>query len=347
VPVAVFPESSPRKVQVSVQANVANAQGDLRLELPAGWSASPASMSFQIPLAGEAREITFEVTPPAGETTASLHAVARVSGRDIGSGMHVIDYPHIPPQTVFPSAAIKLVRSNIKVTAKKVGYIMGAGDEMPDALRQLGIEVTLLSESDLAQGDLSRFDAIVAGVRAYNVRADVRANQPRLMRYVENGGTYIVQYQTGDSPDPNAQRNQPGPPPGLVFGQPSQPVTTNLGPYPFLVPGGNKYRVTVEEAPVGIPHADSPLLQYPNHISPKDFEGWVQERGVYFAVQWDPKYQTVVESHDPGEDPLPGGEIWTRYGKGVYIFTAYSWFRQLPAGVPGAYRMFANLLSAK
>jgi LmbE family N-acetylglucosaminyl deacetylase len=348
VPVAVFPESSPRKVQVSVQANVANAQGELRLDLPAGWTASPASMPFQIPLAGEAREITFEVTPPAGETTASLHAVAKVSGREIGSGMHVIDYPHIPPQTVFPTAAIRLVRANIKVTAKKVGYIMGAGDGMPDALRQLGIDVTLLSESDLAQGDLSRFDAIVAGVRAYNVRADVRANQPRLMKYVENGGTYIVQYQTGDSPDPNAQRNnQPGPPPGLVFGQPSQPVTTNLGPYPFLVPGGNKYRVTVEEAPVGIPHADSPLLQYPNHINPKDFEGWVQERGVYFAVQWDPKYQTVVESHDPGEDPLPGGEIWTRYGKGIYVFTAYSWFRQLPAGVPGAYRIFANLLSAK
>jgi hypothetical protein len=263
--------------------------------------------------------------------------------------MHVIEYPHIPPQTLFPASAIKLVRSNIKVTAKKVGYIMGAGDEMPDALRQLGLEVTLLSESDLAQGDLSRFDAIVAGVRAYNVRADIRANQPRLMKYVENGGTYVVQYQTGDSPDPAAQRNpQQTPPPGFGFGgPPTQPVTTNLGPYPFAVPGGNKYRVTVEEAPVAFPHADSPLLQYPNHINPKDFEGWVQERGVYFATQWDPKYQTVTESHDPGEDPLPGGQIWTRYGKGVYIFTAYSWFRQLPAGVPGAYRMFANLLSAK
>jgi hypothetical protein len=171
------------------------------------------------------------------------------------------------------------------------------------------------------------------------------------MKYVENGGTYVVQYQTGDSPDPTAPRNAnpPTPPPG--FGgfpqQNSQPVTTNLGPYPFAVPGGNKYRITVEEAPVAFPHPDSALLQYPNHINPKDFDGWVQERGVYFAVQWDPKYQTVISSHDPGEDPLPGGEIWTRYGKGVYIFTAYSWFRQLPAGVPGAYRMFANLLSAK
>jgi LmbE family N-acetylglucosaminyl deacetylase len=348
VPVAVFPDAAPRKVQVSVQAKTPNAEGALRLDLPAGWKAAPAIMPFKIALSGEAREMTFEVTPPAGETTATLRAVAKVAGRDIGSGMHVIEYPHIPPQTLFPSSAIKLVRSNIKVTAKKVGYIMGAGDEMPDALRQLGIEVSLLSESDLAQGDLSRFDAIVAGVRSYNVRADIRANQPRLMKYVENGGTYVVQYQTGDSPDPNAQRNpQQGPPPGFGPPQNTQPVTTNLGPYPFAVPGGNKYRVTVEEAPVTFPNADSALLQYPNHINPKDFDGWVQERGVYFAAQWDPKYQTVTESHDPGEDPLPGGQIWTRYGKGVYVFTAYSWFRQLPAGVPGAYRMFANLLSAK
>ena len=349
VPVAMFPDASAKKVQVSVQANTANAAGELRLDLPAGWKAQPATMPFQIALAGEAREMTFQVTPPAGEAMAAMRAVAKVGGRDIASGMQVIAYPHIPPQTLFPTAAIKLVRSNIKVTAKKIGYIMGAGDEMPDALRQLGLEVALLSESDLAQGDLTRFDAIVAGVRAYNVWSDIRANQPRLMKYVENGGTYIVQYQTGDSPDPNAPRNpnQPVLPPGFGLPQNTQPVTTNLGPYPFAVPGGNKYRITVEEAPVTFPHADSPLLQYPNHINPKDFEGWVQERGVYFAARWDPKYQTVLASHDPGEDPLPGGEIWTRYGKGVYIFTAYAWFRQLPAGVPGAYRMFANLLSAK
>src|SRR4029453_5784520 len=151
---------------------------------------------------------TSEGAAPAGGSAASLRAVAKVGGRDIANGMTVIAYPHIPPQTLFPTAAIKLVRSNIKVTAKKVGYIMGAGNERPAARGQLGSEVTLLSESDLGQGDLSRFDAIVAGVRSYNVRADVRANHPRLMKYVENGGTYVVQYQTGDSPDPNAPRNQ-------------------------------------------------------------------------------------------------------------------------------------------
>src|SRR5664280_296698 len=211
-PVALFPDTAARQVQVSVRANVANAQGDLRLEVPAGWNASPPSRSFQIAVPGEQRIMTFEVTPPAGETTASLRAVAKVNQRDIASGIQAIAYPHFPPQTLFPPSDIKLVRANIKVTAKKVAYIMGAGDEMPDALRQLGLDVTLLSQSDLEQGDLSRFDAIVAGVRAYNVRADIRANQPRLLDYVKNGGTYVVQYQTGDSPDPTAPRGQQQPP---------------------------------------------------------------------------------------------------------------------------------------
>jgi hypothetical protein len=217
---------------------------------------------------------------------------------------------------------MKLVRADIKVTAKRVGYIMGAGDDMPDALRQMGVEVALLGPSDLDQGDLSRFDAIVAGVRAYNVRADLRANQPRLLEYVRNGGTYVVQYNTGDN-------------------------ALNMGPYPFTVPPGTRWRVTVEEAPVAFPDPASPLLTSPNRITPADFEGWVQERGLYFSTQWDPRYQTVMASADPGEAPLAGGELWTRYGKGVYIFTAYAWFRQLPAGVPGAYRLFANFLSAK
>ena len=157
------------------------------------------------------------------------------------------------------------------------------------------------------------------------------------MDYVRNGGTYVVQYQAGEG----------GRGPGGPAGQQPEPVSSNIGPYPITIPAGNGYRVTVEEAPVTFPHADSPLLQAPNHISEKDFEGWVQERGLNFATKWDPHYQTVLASHDPGEQPLEGGELWTRYGKGVYIFTAYSWFRQLPAGVPGAYRLFANLLSAK
>jgi hypothetical protein len=141
------------------------------------------------------------------------------------------------------------------------------------------------------------------------------------MEYVNNGGTYVVQYMSAGA--------------------------QNIGPYPITIPGGNGYRVTVEEAPVTFTHPDSPLLLQPNKIGPKDFEGWVQERGLLFATQWDPRYQTLFSSGDPGEQPLEGGLLWTRYGKGVYIFTSYAWFRQLPAGVPGAYRIFANFLSAK
>jgi len=244
-----------------------------------------------------------------------------VSGRDIAVGMQTIDYPHIPVEVLFPASDVKLVRAGIQVSVKNVGYIMGAGDEVPHALQQLGLNVTLLNEADLVKGNLARFDAIVAGVRAYNVRADLRANQSRLLDYVRNGGTYVVQYMSAGA--------------------------QNIGPYPITIPAGNGYRVTVEEAPVTFTHPDSRLLQFPNHITQKDFEGWVQERGLLFSTEWDPKYETVLASGDPGEKPLEGGELWTHYGKGVYIFSTYVWFRQLPAGVPGAYRLFANMLGAK
>jgi hypothetical protein len=320
--VAVFPQAAGRMVHVAVAANTVKAAGNLKLELPEGWTAEPATQSFQIGGAGEAQELTFRVTPPQSTATGTARAVATVGGREISSGMQVISYPHFPPQTLLPPAEMKLARADIEVTARRIGYIAGAGDEMPAALRQFGVEVTLLGPAEVAQGDLSHFDCIVAGVRAYNVRADLRANHPRLIEYVNRGGTYVVQYQT---PDPSL----------------------TLGPYPFTVSSAPKYRVTDEGAPVIFPHPDSPLLHGPNAITARDFEGWVQERGLYYASAWDPHYQTVLSSHDPGEDAIEGGELWTRYGKGVYIFTAYSWFRQLPAGVTGAYRVFANILSAK
>ena len=332
---ALFPTGAPRKVQVAVKAQVPKQSGELRLEPPAGWKVEPRSQSFQIAVSGEQKQLEFTVTPPSTPGEATLRAVATVDGREIASGMQLIEYPHIPTQGIFPPADLRLVRADIQVTAHKIGYIMGAGDDMPDALRQLGIDVTLLTPSDLEQGDLSRFDAIVAGIRAYNVRPDLRANQPRLMEYVRNGGTYVVQYQSGQG------GGRPGAP------GPSHIPPSNIGPYPITIPGNNSYRVTVEEAPVAFPHPDSPLLHTPNQITPQDFQGWVQERGLLFATEWDPRYQTVLSSGDPGEKPLDGGELWTRYGKGVYIFSSYAWFRQLPAGVPGAYRLFANLLSAK
>ena len=237
-------------------------------------------------------------------------------------------FPHFPAEMVFEEAQAKLERVDVKILAHKIGYVMGAGDSVPEALRQLGCEVTLLSAQDLAERNLSEFDAIVTGVCAYNVRADLRANQQRLLDYVHEGGTLIVQYNV-----------LPG-----FFGRGDPSQLAHIGPYPITI---SHDRVSVEEAPVQFPDPQHPLLLGPNRITGHDFDGWIQERGLYFASAWDPRYQPVLESHDPGEKPLAGGTLYTRYGKGVYIFSAYSWFRELPAGVPGAYRIFANMLSAR
>jgi LmbE family N-acetylglucosaminyl deacetylase len=328
-PVELFPSDKPKKIEIAVKANVAGAAGDLRLDLPPGWRADPVSQPFRVPDAGGELALAFSITPPRADAQGRLRAVARVDGKEISSGMTVIAFPHIPPQTIFPDAAAKLERADVVLTARKIGYVMGAGDQVPEALGQLGCEVTLLSARELAEGDLAGFDAIVTGVRAYNVRADLRANQQRLLDYVHNGGTLIVQYNVAE---------------GGPFGGRRSGDLAHIGPYPLEVGRG---RVSVEEAPVRFLAPDNPLLASPNHISERDFEGWIQERGLYFASEWDAHYQTVLETHDPGEKLLEGGMLFTRYGKGVYIFSAFSWFRELPAGVPGAYRIFANMLSAR
>jgi hypothetical protein len=204
------------------------------------------------------------------------------------------------------------------VLAHKVGYIVGAGDQVPEALRQLGCSVTLLNPADLAVADLEQYDAILTGVRAFNVREDVRTNIARLNEYVYKGGMLIVQYNTADT------------------------SLGALGPFPLTI---GSARVSVEQAPVQILKPKSVLLNFPNVIAPADFEGWVQERGLYFPSQWDARYETVIASHDPGVNPRPCGILYTKYGEGAYIYTSYSWFRQLPAGVAGAYRIFANMLS--
>ncbi len=326
-PALIFPDQSPRNVDVLVKANTAHTAGDVALTAPEGWRVEPASQHFELPATGQQTTATFSVTPPSSESQVELRATATIGDRKIESGTQLIEYPHIPAQTLFPLAETKLVRADIQTLAKTVGYVTGAGDEVPDAIRHMGAQVTLLTPDDLVKSDLSRYDAIVTGVRAWNTRPDLRTNYQRLFDYAQNGGTLIVQYNVPEG--------------GFFGGDPS--ILEHVGPYPITT---SRDRVTVEEAPVTFPDPQNPLLQAPNPISPKDFEGWVQERGLNFASEWDPKYQSVLESHDPGEDPHPGGELYLRYGKGVYIFTAYSWFRELPAGVPGAYRLFANMLSA-
>jgi LmbE family N-acetylglucosaminyl deacetylase len=321
-----FPDTSSRAVSVEVRAN-APAAGSVRLEVPSGWTVAPSEHVFQLKAAESRALATFEIKPPAGESRGTVHAVALVGGRKFESGMTVIAYEHIPPQTLFPPAEAVLVREDILMTARRVGYVMGPGDSVPDTLKQLGCEVTLLDETDLTLGNLSRFDAIVTGVRVWNNRADLRANWPRVLDYVQAGGTLVVQYNDLAS---------------FIFGreQTSQP---SLGPYPLKI---GRDRVTVEDAPVEFLKANHALLSTPNKITPHDFDGWVQERGLYFAAEWDDHYEALFSINDPGEKALRGGLLTTSYGKGVYVFAPLAFFRQLPAGVPGAVKLFANLVSA-
>jgi LmbE family N-acetylglucosaminyl deacetylase len=323
-----FPNGSARNVELQVQANVAKAAGKVQIQLPPGWRVSSPSGDFHLTSPGEQSEVSFSLTPPANNAQGVLAASAKAGDETVTTSMETISYPHIPTQVLFPPATAKLVRADVRLLAKTIGYVMGAGDDMPQALQQMGADVTLLSPDDLAEGNLSRFDAIVTGVRAYNVRADLRANEGRLLDYVKNGGTLVVQYNVADGGNP--------------FGG-SPTLLANIGPYPLTT---GRERVTVEEAPVQFVNPSSPLLHKPNEITASDFEGWIQERGLYFASKWDQHYQPLFETHDPMQKPQTGVTLYTRYGKGAYVFTAFSWFRELPAGVPGAFRIFANLLSA-
>jgi LmbE family N-acetylglucosaminyl deacetylase len=329
-PSLIFAEHGAKTVAVRLRGNAASEKapqkGTVTLEAPAGWRVSPASAPFEIARRGQDLTVTFELTPPAQDAGGTLAAKVQISGGTIGRGMQQIEYDHIPVQMVYPEASMRVERVNLKLLSKSIGYVMGAGDNIPEALEEIGAAVALLSETDLASGDLSRFDAIVTGVRALNTRPDLLAARERLLDYVEQGGTLVVQYNT-----------LPG------FGRGRRGDVPEISPYPMTP---SRERVTDENAVVTFPIPDHSLLQAPNQITAKDFEGWIQERGLYFMDEWDDHYDAVLSSHDPGEEPQRGGLLYTRHGKGVFLFTGYAWFRQLPAGVPGAYRVFANLVSA-
>ncbi len=323
----IFANGTGKQIDVPVQSQGGPVSGTLTLSGPQGWRIEPGNAAFQL-AAGEQKVLSFRIDPPQGhEVRTVIKASAIVDGRAFASFVDVIDYEHIPAQTLFTPAQTVAVAANIRNLAPKVGYIMGAGDEVPESLRQIGCDVTLIAPGDLARADLSRFDVVVTGVRAWNVRSDVRVNHQRLLDYIQNGGTLVVQYNVLEG----------------EFGGGDPKLLEGIGPYPIKI---SRERVTVEDAPVQFPNASHPLMKAPNQITEADFEGWVQERGLYFASAWDPRYKPLFECHDPGEKPLEGGTLVTRYGKGAYVFTAYAWFRELPAGVPGAYRIFANFLSA-
>lgn len=317
--VYVFNDGVAKTVMVNIRNEGGRSSGSVALRVPQGWNVKPESIPFEFSQKSENQTVSFSVQPGAGSTSGAFQVEATVGGRAVQQDMVTIRYPHIPPQTVFPRTEGRLLRFELKTISKRIGYVMGPGDEIPTALKQMGYQVTMLTDDDLKNGGLTSFDVIIAGVRSYNTRLAVRANQRKLMEFVEKGGTYIVQYMT-----------------------PRRAETENLGPYPFSISGD---RVSVEEAPVRFLAPDSPLLNAPNRITQEDFKGWIQERGLYFSDKWDSHYTPILASNDPGEPSRDGGLLVAQFGRGYYVFTGYAFFRQLPAGVPGAYRLFANLVS--
>lgn len=318
--VFLFPNNNPKAITFTLKGGMAGISGDLKLRLPDGWKSSPEKIPFTLNNKYDETKVQFLVQPPSTSDEGYFTAEAVVNGKNYSQSIQSIQYDHIPAQMLFPQSRARLVRLDIQSRAQNVGYIMGSGDLIPEYLGQLGIRVTLLNDDELARGHFEDFDAIVAGIRAYNTRPRLKFAQEKLMKYVENGGTLVVQYNTAR---------------GLV--------TDNIGPYPFKL---SNDRVTEEDAAVRVTIPDHALIRFPNTITDQDFSAWVQERGLYFANSWDAKYETVFSAHDKGENDLNGGMLFTRYGKGVFIYTGYSWFRQLPAGVSGAYKIFMNMLSA-
>ncbi len=316
--VLVFPDNEPKTVNVVVTAGKAGVKGQVKLNLPDGWKSSPAQVEYNLKEKNAEATYQFQVLPPVDPQEAYIGVQAEYQGQVYDRGLKVINYDHIPIQTIFPKSNTKVTRVNLNKTGQYVGYIMGSGDAVPEALEQVGYQVTLLDPNNINAASLEGFDAVIVGVRAYNTIDRMRFVQPELMEYVKKGGTVINQYNT-------SMRNQP-----------------QIGPYPFSI---SRDRVTVEGAEVRILAPDHPVINGPNKITQKDFEGWVQERGLYFPNRWDDKYTPILSSNDPGESPKNGGLLVAEYGDGYFIYSGYSWFRELPAGVPGAFRIFTNMIS--
>ena len=317
-PVYLWPAGEAREVTVAVESFAGERAGEVALEVPAGWSVAPATQPVALDATGAVAEATFSVTPPAGASEAELTARFATAADTFDREVRVLRYGHIPPQAIIQPARARAVRLELERSGERIGYVPGAGDAIPEALREIGYAVEVLGEADLARGDLAGYDAIVLGVRAYNTQEWLPRVNNRLLDYARAGGTVVVQYNTSRRLD-----------------------MTGLAPYPLTL---SRDRVTVEEAPVTFVDPEAAVLQRPNAITAADFEGWVQERGLYFPNEWDPAYQTVIASADPGEEPLEGGLLVAELGEGHYVYTGLSFFRELPAGVPGAYRLFVNLL---
>ena len=318
-PVIIFANDQQKDIQVVVKANRDNLEGFVQLAHPEGWSVYPEKQNVTIQHKGEEQTLVFTVIPPKHQREGLLSPIVHI-GKDMYSKKIVeINYDHIPFQTVLLPNESKIVRLDIKKKGENIGYIEGAGDVVPESLRQIGYNVVIIKPEDINAETLNRFDAIVVGIRAYNTVDALKFKQKQLFDFVAQGGNLIVQYNTNG---------------GIIVDQ--------LAPYPLEL---SRDRVTDENASVKFLNPDNELLNYPNKITQKDFEGWVQERGLYFPNKWSKEFASVLSMHDQGESPKEGSLLIAKYGKGHYIYTGLSFFREFPEGVAGAYRLFANMLS--
>jgi len=306
----------------TVHSNVKGpAQGLLRLNLPKGWKSTPERAPFSLARDGEDQTMVFSVAPDAVKLAEyNITAVAEYQGKTYEEGYHLTGYPGVRPFPLYRPATYKAVGVEVKTApGLHIGFLPGTGDDVPNALENLNQNVRILAESDLTTGNLSGYDAIILGVRAYAVRNDLKAANGRLLEYVKNGGVLIVQYNL-------------------------QGFESGYGPYP-LNPGASPQKVVDENSPVKFLDPGSPAFAWPNKVTEADFKGWVEERGHGFMKSWDSHYTPLVETHDPDQDPQEGGLLLARYGKGFYVYDAFALYRQLPSGVPGAFRLLGNLVS--
>ena len=315
----VFSGIASKTIQILLKSFRDKTEGSLSPKVPSGWIIEPQRIEFNLLKKGDEKTVQFTISPSDQAESGKFTLSIQSGGQNYNRAHRIIDYDHIPIQNLFPLAEAKIERVELKTAGKKVGYIAGAGDLIPESLQQIGYQVSTLSESEIMNTDLSQYDAIITGVRAYNVNERLAIMQPKLMEYVNKGGTLLIQYNVNN--------------PLLV---------QNIGPYPFKI---TRDRVTDENAGVRFLEKDHPVLNYPNKITSKDFEGWIQERGLYFLSDADPKYKRILSMNDPGETAKDGSLLVADYGKGRFVYTSLVFFRELPAGIPGAYRLFVNLIT--
>ena len=314
-----FESNNSKAVRVQVNAHTALTEGRVLLQAPAGWTVNPPEQLLTPLAAGASTDYVFQVRPPADNATAVFKAEVKTEGKTYSMKLTEIDYPHISKQYLLEPNASKGVKINFETKVNKVAYLKGAGDKIAESLRNIGIEVTEFTPEELRLETIKDYPTLIVGIRAFNVHPSLAFKNKILWEYVEMGGNVIVQYNTSRGFD-----------------------SAIMAPYPLSI---SRDRVTDEDSNVTFLDKTHPIFNTPNTISSVDFEGWVQERGLYFASRWDSKFTPLLSLNDPGESPKKGSLLVADYGKGKFIFTGLSFFRELPAGVPGAFRLFANLIS--